>query len=94
MKEKYKFNLGKHRFQTPFAELDAIMKNESEEVYYIIEVKSLSSKVYLEQSIHANQILRIQRAAQYLISRFKIKVEIWFCVVYPDQKVEVFKNIF
>jgi len=81
-----------HRFRTPFAELDLVVKGKSGQLV-IVEVKTRSGNLNDRPVIGEGQKKRLKKATQWLIEQGN-SVELWLAVVSQNQKIQFFQDVF
>lgn len=81
-----------HRYLTPFAEIDLLMKSPAGEIC-LIEVKSILSWDRLSCRMSRRQKLRLRRALCYLAEKHE-KCLLLLAVVGSDGEVLVFDDVF
>lgn len=81
-----------HRFKTPFAEVDLVLRSKSG-VLTLVEVKTCSNIAYLEHRLSKKQKVRLRRALSYYGEIEKI-VDLHFAVVSQDGQIHIFTDVF
>ena len=79
------YELLAHRFKTPFAEIDLLMKKKDKVI--MVEVKSISHENWIIDRISKSQKLRIHRAFIWLLEKYS-QLEFHFVVVSRNGKIQ------
>lgn len=87
-----KYEILYHRFKTPFAEIDLVVKGKERQLV-IIEVKKHFGRLNDRPVISEKQKQRLKRATQWITEHGHF-AELWLAVVGQDNKIQFFQDVF
>lgn len=89
---KNKYEILYHRYKTPFAEVDIILRGSRGQVV-LLEVKQRSGELNDQPVVGAVQRRRLRRAAQLFIELGE-EVELWLATVDKNNQIKFFSDVF
>jgi Holliday junction resolvase-like predicted endonuclease len=91
--EKKGYELLRHRWRTPFAEVDLVFRHKVSRHILLVEVKKNSYLDFREKILSKRQKTRLGRVVQWLSEKNK-KVELRLVVIDEKGEIEEFPDVF